>query len=86
MDKVVPEQRAKQGSMGRPVLYILIGSFILLGVYMVSLLGWSGTAPSTNPATQSAQDSAKPGASSSNSSGTPAANPAYPAPASPTAR
>jgi hypothetical protein len=83
MAKVVADQRARQGGPGRPVLYVLIASFVLLGVYMVSLLGWSGATSPTSPQQVSSQQTTNPGSASSNTSRTPTENPAYPAPAAP---
>lgn len=81
MAKTLPDQRARQGGPGRPVLYVLVGSLILLGVYMVSLMTWSGSTTPTSPQQASSQQSSSPGPSSANTSSVPAANPAYPAPA-----
>jgi hypothetical protein len=85
MRKIVDEQRARQGGRGRPVFLVLIGSFLLLGLYLVGMMVWSGSESPTNPSQDASRQAASPSASSSNASGTPAANPAYPAPASPTA-
>lgn len=83
MEKVVADQRARQGGAGRPVLYVLVASLALLAVYMVGLLGWSGATTPTSPQQQSSQQQASPGASSSNTNKIPVDNPAYPAQASP---
>jgi hypothetical protein len=85
MRKIVDEQRVRQGGRGRPVFLVLIGSFLLLGLYLVGMMVWSGSESPTSPSQDASRQAASPSASSSNSSGTPAANPAYPAPASPTA-
>jgi hypothetical protein len=84
MRKIVEDERARQGPRGRPVFLVLVGSFLLIGLYLLSMLVWSGS-ESPNSASQDAarQQAASP--SSSNASGTPPANPAYPAPGSPTA-
>lgn len=84
MGKVVADQRARGGGKGRPVLYVLLASLVLLAVYMVSLLGWSGATTPTSPQQSSSQQSTTSGAASSNTSRVPAANPAYPAPSGPT--
>jgi cytoskeletal protein RodZ len=81
MDKVVADQRVRGGGKGRPVLYVLVGSLALLGIYMVSLLGWSGSTSPTSPQQSSSQQSAAPAASSTNASRVPTENPAYPSPA-----
>lgn len=42
----LPEEQARQGSKGRPVLYVLIASLVLIAVATVGLLTWNGaTAP-----------------------------------------
>ena len=38
MPKDVADQRARQGGRGRPVLMVLIASFVLLAVAMVGFL------------------------------------------------
>ena len=93
MAPVIQDDRARQGRKGRPVLMVLVGSLVLLGLYMVGMMMWSGST-SPDSATQNASRQATTGsasgsgsgkASSSNSSGTPTANPAYPAPSVPAA-
>ena len=81
MAKVVSDQSARGGKPGRPVLYVLIASFALVAIYLVSLLGWSGATTDTSPQQAASQQSVGGGASSSNTSRTPTGNPAYPAPA-----
>lgn len=83
MPKMIDDERTRQGSRGKPVFLVLIGSFVLIGIYLLSMLFWTG---SESPASVS-QDAARQRteSSSSNASRTPPANPAYPAPASPTA-
>jgi hypothetical protein len=83
MRKIVPEDRARQGPRGWPVLLVLAGSFLLIGLYLVSLLVWSGAESPTHPSQAASQRATSPQADSSNTSRTPPANPAYPAPASP---
>jgi len=84
MRKIVPEDRVRQGPKGWPVLLVLVGSFLLIGLYLVSLLVWSGGESPTHPS-QAASQQATSRPESSNTSQTPPANPAYPAPASPSA-
>lgn len=87
MDKIVADDSARQGSKGRPVLMVLIGSMVLLAVALTTYLMWAG---SESP------DSASQNASRQSTTGSPAgstnpsdrvspANPAYPAPGSATA-
>ncbi len=83
MAKVVADQRARGGGQGKPVLYVLIAALVLLGVYMVVLLSWSGMTSPTSPQQASSQQSNSSGASSSNTSKIPADNPAYPSQAEP---
>lgn len=80
----VADQRARQGGRGRPVLVVLVGSMVLLGIVMVGLMTWNS---SKTPADQQAisRPATNSSASSSNTSRVPTENPAYPAPASPTA-
>ena len=85
MRKIVDEQRARQGGRGRPVFLVLIGSFLLLGLYLVGMMVWSGSESPTSPSQDASRQATSPSASSSNTSGTPSANPAYPAPATQTA-
>jgi hypothetical protein len=86
------DDRARQGRRGRPVLGVLIGSLVLLGIALFALLTWNGSktpdSPSQNASREATTGSATgsgSGASSANTSGVPTANPAYPAPATPTA-
>jgi hypothetical protein len=85
MARIVPDERARQGPRGRPVLLVLIGSLMLIGLYLVSLLVWSGSETPTHPSQGASQQATSPAASSSNTARTPPANPAYPAPAEPSA-
>ena len=85
MNKMVDDQRARQGGKGRPVFLVLIGSLMLLGIYLVSMLMWSGAESPTSSSQDASRRAASPPASSSGSANVPSANPAYPAPASPTA-
>ena len=83
MTKVVDDDRARQATPGRPILYVLIASLALVGVYLITMVGWSGsTSPPDRPATTSSTTSAP---SSPNTARVPAGNPTYPAPASPSA-
>jgi hypothetical protein len=76
---VEADQEARQGPKGRPVLMVLIGAFVLIGLYLVSMMLWAG---STSPDSTS-QDASRTAATGSPSGGnrtdrTPSANPAYP--------
>ena len=83
MAKTLADQRARQGGKGRPVLIVLVASLVLLGIYMVTLMSWSGSTSPTSPQQSSSQQTTNPGASSSNAARVPSANPAYPAPSAP---
>jgi hypothetical protein len=67
------------------VLLVLVGSFLLIGLYLVSLLFWSGAESPTHPSQAASQQATSGPADSSNTARTPPANPAYPVPASPSA-
>jgi hypothetical protein len=89
MAKIVRDDRARQGPSGRPVLMVLIGSFVLLGIYMVSLMLWSGS-ESPDHASQNASRELTTGSTTGSSNANPSdrispANPHYPVPASPSA-
>ncbi|HEV7439424.1 MAG TPA: hypothetical protein VGN94_07325 [Methylobacterium sp.] len=91
----LPEQNARQGSRGKPVLYVLIASLVLLAIATVGLLTWNGAKSPNDYASQSQDASRKEvtgsvtgqsnAPASSNSGSVPAANPAYPQPAQPNA-
>jgi hypothetical protein len=85
MAQIVDKDRTRQGPRGRPVFLVLLGSFFLIGIYLISMLVWSGSESPTSPSQDASRQQAAPAASSNASSGTPPANPAYPAPSSPTA-
>ena len=85
MTKIVEDDRARQAKPGRPVLYVLVASLFLAGVYVVTMMGWSGTTSPPDPAQTQSQQTSNPGPSSANTGNVPAGNPAYPAPASPPA-
>jgi len=76
------DKDARQGRTGRPVLWVLVGSMLLLGIAGAGLMMWIGGDTARTP-TQAASESAigAPSATGSTSARTPSANPAYPAPA-----
>ena len=84
MAKIVADQRARGGTKGSPVLIVLVAALILAGVAMMGFMFWSGSQSPTSPQQAASQNANNP-TSSSNTSRVPAENPAYPAPASPTA-
>jgi hypothetical protein len=80
MARIVQDQTARQGPKGRPVLMVLVGALALIGLYLVSMLIWSG---STSPDSTS-QDASRtavtgsPTGSANRTDRTPPATPAYP--------
>jgi hypothetical protein len=88
MAKIVRDDRARQGPKGRPVLMVLIGSLLLLGLYMGAMLIWSGSTSPDHPSQEASREATtgSPSGSSANPSArVPPANPAYPVPADPSA-
>jgi hypothetical protein len=88
MAKIVRDDRARQGPKGRPVLMVLIGSLLLLGLYMGSMLIWSGSTSPDHPSQEASREATtgSPSGSSANPTNrVPPANPAYPVPADPSA-
>lgn len=95
MPEIETAKQARQGPKGKPVLYVLIGSLVLLAIYMVGLLTWSGSTSPPDHAGQSTDAARKEvtgstsgqsnAPSPTNSSNVPAGNPATPAPAQPKA-
>ncbi|HEX2137115.1 MAG TPA: hypothetical protein VHG30_14630 [Microvirga sp.] len=84
MNKIVPDDRARQGPSGRPVLGVLIGALFLLALSLTGYLLWTGS-ESPNQPSQDASRQATTGAPSGSSSANPTdrispANPAYPVP------
>lgn len=84
MARMVSDDRARQGGSGRPVLYVLIGSMVLLGLFFVAYMTWTGSTSPDNASQAASRQSVTGGGSntsSANTGGVPTANPAYPAPA-----
>ena len=83
MARQVPDDRARQGATGRPVLGVLIGSLLLLGIAAGGYLIWAGAQSPDDPGTDAARSNvtgSTQGSSINPSSNVPPANPAYPAP------
>ncbi|MCJ2034701.1 hypothetical protein [Methylobacterium sp. J-068] len=88
-------QDARQGKRGKPVLYVLVASLVLLAIAITGLMTWQGANAPKDYASQSQDASRKEvtgsvsGNSNTTSSSTtgsvPAANPAYPSAAQPSA-
>lgn len=95
MAEKLPGQDARQGKQGKPVLYVLIASLVLLAIAFTGLMTWQGANSPADHASKS-QDASRSevtgsvngssnAASSANSGGVPAGNPAYPSPSQPSA-
>lgn len=92
MARIVSDQDAKGADRGRTTLMALVTALVLLGVALAGFMMWSG-ARSPDSAAQNASRAETTGsvtgkgsgAASSNTSSVPSANPAYPAPAVPSA-
>ena len=52
MPKIVEaEHKARLGPKGRPILAVLIGAFVLIGIYLLSMMFWaSSTSPDSTRA------------------------------------
>jgi hypothetical protein len=89
MAKIVQDDRARQGPQGKPVLGVLIGTMVLCAVALAGYMLWAGSQSpdsSSQDASRQATTGTPKGSSSSNPSDrTKPENPAYPAPAEPTA-
>ncbi|KST58319.1 hypothetical protein AO398_05725 [Methylobacterium sp. GXS13] len=88
-------QESRQGERGKPVLWVLVGSLVLLAIATVGLLTWNGANAPKDYASQSQDASRREvtgsvngqsgGATPSNSSAVPVGNPSTPQPAQPNA-
>lgn len=84
MAQQIPDDRARQGASGRPVLGVLLGSLLLLAIAVGGYMIWVGTSSPDDPGTDAAR-SATTGSTTGSSNANPTnrvspANPAYPAP------
>jgi len=89
MPRIIPDDRARQGASGRPVLGVLIGALALLAVAITGYMIWVG-ATSPDDDSQTASREAVTGSPSGSSNANPSnrvkpENPAYPVPAEPSA-
>ena len=80
-------QDARQGKRGKPVLYVLIASMVLLAIAITGLMTWQGANSPKDYASQSQDASRKEVTGSVNGAATaPSSNPSNPnAPAQPSA-
>lgn len=88
-EKLTP-QESRQGERGKSVLWVLVGSLVLLAVATIGLLTWNGANSPKDYASQSQDASRKEITGSVNGSGSPSpanatavpgGNPSYPQPA-----
>jgi len=84
MNKIVRDDDARQGASGRPVLAVLIGALLLLGVSLAGYMLWVGSESPDHPS-QAASRQSTTGSPSGSSNANPTdrvspADPAYPVP------
>ncbi len=84
MAQQIPDDRARQGASGRPVLGVLLGSLLLLAIAVGGYMIWASASSPDDPGTDAAR-SATTGSTTGSSNANPTnritpANPAYPAP------
>lgn len=89
MRRIIPDDRARQGASGRPVLLVLVSALALLGIALVAFMIWVGATSPDDP-TQEASREAVTGSPSGSSTANPTnrvqpGNPAYPVPTDPSA-
>jgi hypothetical protein len=80
------DDSARQGPPGRPMLMVLIAALLLVGIYLIGMLVWSGIRSPDQPTQDASREAITGGPSGSSrnpSDRTPPANPAYPSPAAP---
>ena len=58
MARIVPDNRARQGPPGRPVLGVLIGALALVAVALTGYLVWVGSTSPDSPTLDAARQSA----------------------------
>jgi hypothetical protein len=92
MARNVSDDAARGGGRGRPMLIALVAALFVAGAALVGFMLWGGSqspdaaAQNASRATTAGSPTGKgSGASSSNTSAVPPGNPAYPAPAVPSA-
>lgn len=74
---------SRQGPKGRPVLLVLLGSGVLLGLYLIGMLVWTFVSTPDVPEGTALPDASVTGDINTrdpNQTAIPPANPAYPAP------
>lgn len=88
MPRIIPDDRARQGGSGRPVLGVLIGALALLAISIAGYMIWVGATSPDSPSQDASREAVT--GSPSGSSSNPSArvkpeNPAYPVPTDPSA-
>ncbi|HEX2510749.1 MAG TPA: hypothetical protein VHK66_09540 [Microvirga sp.] len=85
MTKIVPDDRARQGPPGRPVLGVLIGALALCALALGGYMIWAGSESPDAPSQEAAREATTGSPSGSSTANptdrVPPANPAYPVPA-----
>jgi hypothetical protein len=84
MAQQIPDDRARQGASGRPVLGVLIGALLLVAIAGTGYVIWAGANSPDDPGTDAARANVT-GSTTGSSNPDPTnrtspANPAYPAP------
>jgi len=88
MTRIVPDDRARQGPPGRPVLGVLIGGLVLCAILLGGYFIWASRTVPDDPgqaASRAAITGSPSGSSANPTDRTSPANPAYPAPTDPSA-
>ncbi len=85
MTQIIPDDRARQGGSGRPVLGVLIGALALCALALGGYVIWAGSESPDAPSQEASRQSTT-GTPSGSSNANPTdrispANPAYPSPA-----
>jgi hypothetical protein len=81
MTKIVPDDRARQGPSGRPVLGVLIGALALCAVALGGYMIWAGSESPDAPSLEAARGATTGSSNANPTDRVPPANPAYPVPA-----
>jgi hypothetical protein len=86
MPRILPDDRVRQGPSGRPVLAVLTGALLLCAVVFAGYMLWVGaTSPDVSQQAVSTRGPSVAPSNANPTAQTPPANPAYPAPAEPSA-
>jgi hypothetical protein len=84
MAQQIPDDRARQGASGRPVLGVLLGALLLLAIAGTGFMIWAGATSPDDPGTDAARATTT-GSTTGSSNANPTnriapENPAYPTP------